>query len=164
MADVLRSVDVVRVRGVARAAEIDRAATEEPLEVRLHGQPFAVIMRTPGADRELTAGFLLSERVITSADDLGTIEYCTDRQGRDHRRANGPRRANGRHVSGQRFNRPPSAQAAGRIRHHLTPVRHQTLESLVGSVRQRHVHRVRSVPVASGLCRTRLVASSVGRT
>ena len=81
MADVLRSVDVVRVRGGARAAEIDRAATEEPLEIRLHGQPFAVIMRTPGADRELAAGFLLSERVITSADDLGTIEYCTDRQG-----------------------------------------------------------------------------------
>jgi FdhD protein len=81
MADVLRSVDVVRVRGGARAAEVDRAATEEPLEIRLHGRPFAVIMRTPGADRELAAGFLLSERIIISADDLGTIEYCTDRQG-----------------------------------------------------------------------------------
>ena len=39
-------------------------ATEEPLEVRLHGQPFAVIMRTPGMDRELAAGFLLSEGVV----------------------------------------------------------------------------------------------------
>ena len=56
----------------------DCAATEEPLEVRLHGQPFAVIMRTPGADRELAAGFLLAERVIASADDLGTIAHCTD--------------------------------------------------------------------------------------
>jgi FdhD protein len=46
--------------------------------VRLHGRPFAVIMRTPGADRELAAGFLLSERVIASADDLGTIEHCRD--------------------------------------------------------------------------------------
>jgi FdhD protein len=35
-------------------------------------------MRTPGADRELAAGFLLAERVLRSADDLGTIEYCTD--------------------------------------------------------------------------------------
>src|SRR6185295_15643307 len=59
-------------------AGIDRAATEEPLEVRLHGRPFAVIMRTPGADRELAAGFLLAERVLTSPDDLGTLEYCTD--------------------------------------------------------------------------------------
>ena len=55
----------------------DRVATEEPLEVRLHGRPFAVIMRTPGADAALAAGFLLSERVLTSAADLGTIAYCT---------------------------------------------------------------------------------------
>lgn len=48
------------------------------MEIRLHDRPFAVIMRTPGADRELAAGFLLSERILTSADDLGTIEHCTD--------------------------------------------------------------------------------------
>lgn len=35
-------------------------------------------MRTPGADRELAAGFLLAERVLTRPEDLGTIEYCTD--------------------------------------------------------------------------------------
>ena len=56
----------------------DRAATEEPLEIRLHGRPFAVIMRTPGADLELAAGFLLAERVLTAAEDLGAIEHCTD--------------------------------------------------------------------------------------
>src|SRR3954471_24194043 len=78
MPEALRTVDVVRVRGGLRAAESDSAATEEPLEVRLHGRPFAVIMRTPGADRELAAGFLFAERVITAAGDLGTISYCTD--------------------------------------------------------------------------------------
>jgi FdhD protein len=78
MADAFRPVDVTRVHGRARGAASDRAATEEPLEVRLHGRPFAVIMRTPGADRELAAGFLLAERVLRSADDLGTIEYCTE--------------------------------------------------------------------------------------
>src|SRR5216684_8600248 len=78
MSDAQRPVTVVRVRGDARAAHEDRAAVEEPLEVRLHGRPFAVIMRTPGADRELAAGFLLSERVIESAETLGTIEHCTD--------------------------------------------------------------------------------------
>jgi len=35
-------------------------------------------MRTPGADRELAAGFLFSERVIRTADDLGTIQRCAD--------------------------------------------------------------------------------------
>src|SRR5262249_8372695 len=71
-------VNVTRVRASARTATRDAGAIEEPLEIRLHGQPFSVIMRTPGADRELAAGFLLSERVIRCADDLGTIEYCTD--------------------------------------------------------------------------------------
>src|SRR5947207_8532169 len=78
MADAFRSVEVTRVRGGARATASDRAATEEPLEVRLHGQPFSVIMRTPGADRELAAGFLLAERVIKNADDLGAIAHCVD--------------------------------------------------------------------------------------
>jgi FdhD protein len=84
MIDALRSVDVVRVRGRERGAGLDRAATEEPLEIRLHDRPFAVIMRTPGADRELAAGFLLAERVIAGADDLGTIAHCTD-PAADHR-------------------------------------------------------------------------------
>jgi FdhD protein len=48
------------------------------MEVRLHDRPFAVIMRTPGADLELAAGFLLAERVIAAADDLATIEHCAD--------------------------------------------------------------------------------------
>src|SRR3954467_3383144 len=78
MSDALRPVKVVRIRGLTRAAEPDVAAAEEPLEVRLHDRPFAVIMRTPGADRELAAGVLLAERVITGADDLGTIAHCTD--------------------------------------------------------------------------------------
>src|SRR5437762_10387437 len=78
MTEALRSVSVVRVTGRERASEIDRAATEEPLESRLHDRSFAVVMRTPGADRELAAGFLLAEGVIRTADDLGTIAHCTD--------------------------------------------------------------------------------------
>jgi FdhD protein len=78
MDDMVRSFEVVRVRSGTRDTELDRAVTEEPLEIRLHRRPFAVVMRTPGADRELAAGFLLSERVIHSADDLGTIEHCRD--------------------------------------------------------------------------------------
>ena len=78
MADAFRPFDVTRVRNGERAQAVDRAATEEPLEIRLHGRAFAVIMRTPGADRELAAGFLLAEGVIAGADDLGTIEYCSE--------------------------------------------------------------------------------------
>jgi FdhD protein len=78
VSDAFRTVDVSRVRDGSTELGADHAATEEPLEVRLHNKPFAVIMRTPGADRELAAGFLLSEGVLKSADDLGTLEYCTD--------------------------------------------------------------------------------------
>jgi FdhD protein len=69
---------VVRVRGNVREKATDRAAAEEPLEIRLHGNPFATIMRTPGGDRELAAGFLLSERIVGSAEDIGAIAHCGD--------------------------------------------------------------------------------------
>jgi FdhD protein len=71
----LRRVRVVKF-GRGAGERDDAAATEEPLEVRLHGKPFAVIMRTPGADRELAAGFLFAEGVINGADDLGAVEVC----------------------------------------------------------------------------------------
>lgn len=48
------------------------------MEVRVNNASFAVIMRTPGADRDLAAGFLLAEDVIHHAGEIGTIEYCQD--------------------------------------------------------------------------------------
>ena len=71
-----RRVRVTRVGTAGTSIDDDAAATEEPLEVRLHGRPFAVIMRTPGMDRELAAGFLLSEGIIRSNADLGAVEHC----------------------------------------------------------------------------------------
>jgi len=73
-----RSVEIFRVRGSSRERVVDHAVAEEPLEVRLHGRPFATIMRTPGDDRSLAAGFLFAERILRTADDLGTIEHCRD--------------------------------------------------------------------------------------
>ena len=83
VSDPFRPIDVLRLRDGQRRQDRDHAAVEEPLEIRLHGQPLAVIMRTPGNDPELGAGFLLAEGVIRSADDLGTIHHCTD-AGADH--------------------------------------------------------------------------------
>jgi FdhD protein len=71
-----RRVTVLRVGRSDAGRTEDYAAAEEPLEVRLHGRPFAVIMRTPGADRELAAGFLLSESIIRSHEDIGAVEHC----------------------------------------------------------------------------------------
>lgn len=71
----VREVVVSRIGGADRR---DLVAVEEPMEVRVNGVSFAVIMRTPGADRDLAAGFMLAEDVIRSADEIGTIEYCHD--------------------------------------------------------------------------------------
>ena len=85
-----RPVAGIREVVISRAGDsrpvTDRVAVEEPLEVRVNGAPFAVIMRTPGADRDLAAGFLLAEDVIRTADEIGAIEYCedADQDGRDN--------------------------------------------------------------------------------
>ena len=70
--------DVVISRAGNSQPVTDRVAVEEPMEVRVNGAPFAVIMRTPGADRDLAAGFLLAEDVIRGADEIGAIEYCAE--------------------------------------------------------------------------------------
>ena len=51
-------VDVVRIPG---GENDDLVAVEEPLEIRIGGEPVAVTMRTPGHDEELALGFALSE-------------------------------------------------------------------------------------------------------
>jgi FdhD protein len=61
---------VTRLGDEDRAREEDRLAAEEPLEVRVGGEPLSVIMRTPGADRELVLGFLFSEGIIARAADV----------------------------------------------------------------------------------------------
>jgi FdhD protein len=56
----------------------DTVTVEEPLEVRVGGRALAVTMRTPGDDFDLTIGFLLTEGLLTGADDVSTLMHCTD--------------------------------------------------------------------------------------
>ncbi|TMD16431.1 MAG: formate dehydrogenase accessory sulfurtransferase FdhD [Chloroflexi bacterium] len=64
---------VTRVGDEARSREEDRLAAEEPLEVRLDGEALTVMMRTPGADRELALGFLFGEGIIARSGDVREI-------------------------------------------------------------------------------------------
>jgi len=60
----------------APSSDSDDIAVEEPLEIRIASDPLATLMRTPGEDHFLTAGFLYSEGIITSLADLGKIAHC----------------------------------------------------------------------------------------
>src|SRR5579864_3564660 len=61
---------VTRLDDEARSREDDRLAAEEPLEIRLDGEPLTVMMRTPGADRELVLGFLFGEGIIAAGEHV----------------------------------------------------------------------------------------------
>ena len=49
---------------------VETLAVEEPMELRVDGQPMTTTMRTPGDDFDLTLGFLHAEGVVTSAADV----------------------------------------------------------------------------------------------
>ena len=72
---------MLRVRGAHREQVVDCAAVEAPLSIRVQGEPFVLTMRTPGDDRHLAAGFLLSEQVITAPADLVAIVEDTSGDG-----------------------------------------------------------------------------------
>ncbi len=63
-------------QGNARPEESDWVAREEPLEIRVKGESVAVTMRTPGNDKELALGFLLSEGVISGVGDVLDVAPC----------------------------------------------------------------------------------------
>lgn len=59
----------------------DALAAEEPLEIRLGDRPLTITMRTPGHDRELAAGFLLSEGFIEGAEQILSLTQAVPRNG-----------------------------------------------------------------------------------
>nr|WP_237690118.1 formate dehydrogenase accessory sulfurtransferase FdhD [Nocardioides panacisoli] len=54
----------------------DTLTVEEPMELRLDGRALTVTMRTPGHDFDLAVGFLVSEGVVGSAEEVASIRYC----------------------------------------------------------------------------------------
>jgi FdhD protein len=70
------SITLTRLEHGAAAQATDLVAREEPLEIRVEGRSIAVVMRTPGHDEDLAAGFLLTEGVIKKASDIFEISLC----------------------------------------------------------------------------------------
>jgi FdhD protein len=69
-------VALVRCTRSDRAVVADEVVVEEPLEIRVGREPLVVLMRTPGGDDELAAGFLLSEGLLDNLDAVVAIDQC----------------------------------------------------------------------------------------
>ncbi len=54
----------------------DQVVVEEPLEIRLKGEPFQVLMRLPGWEKELALGFLHTEGIVRNLAEVVAIHFC----------------------------------------------------------------------------------------
>lgn len=80
----LEAVQILKVNGRNVLQQRDAIAVEEPLEIRLLfqqkgrwvKQSISITMRTPGHDFELAVGFLFSEGIIHSGQDIQELSYC----------------------------------------------------------------------------------------
>jgi FdhD protein len=80
-----RRVTRVSIDPAAVTERADLLAAEEPLGIRIGGEAVSLTMRTPGDDIDLTAGFLVSEGIVTTAADIASIRICDGQQcGHNH--------------------------------------------------------------------------------
>lgn len=49
---------------------------EEPLQIQLNGRPVAVLMRTPGQEKELAVGYCVTEGLVTGFEAIGLVQHC----------------------------------------------------------------------------------------
>ncbi len=79
-------IAIAKVTGDNISHTVDLLASEEPMEIRIGFGPatnreqksISVTMRTPGNDFELASGFLFTEGIIDSPDQIYKIQYCTE--------------------------------------------------------------------------------------
>ena len=86
MKPLVKNITVQKFSGELAEKKDDLLALEEPLEIRLgygslqhrEQKSLSVTMRTPGNDFELALGFLFTEGIIHSYDQVESIKYCED--------------------------------------------------------------------------------------
>jgi FdhD protein len=71
----VKEIPIRRINGFAEMETRDFLAAEEPLEIRVEGRSVAVVMRTPGEDHELAAGFLVTEGLVKEAEEIVEIQH-----------------------------------------------------------------------------------------
>ncbi len=54
----------------------DQLIGEEPLSIRIQGNPYSVVMRTPGEELPHVAGFCLGEGIVDDPEDIQSLAFC----------------------------------------------------------------------------------------
>ncbi|MEQ8204970.1 MAG: formate dehydrogenase accessory sulfurtransferase FdhD [Woeseia sp.] len=78
-----QAIDISSVSGGERETCRDWVAVEEPLEIQLAwpgpdgcaARSISITMRTPGHDTDLALGFLISESIISRANDIAQVAH-----------------------------------------------------------------------------------------
>ncbi len=76
MTDPIKDFPMWRYRQGQVASSRDRVVVEEPLEIRIAGEPFQVLMRLPGWEKELALGFLFTEGIVRDLSEVITMHFC----------------------------------------------------------------------------------------
>jgi FdhD protein len=76
--DVSKKVTIIHSKNNEQTSQHQSLIIEEPLSIRIEGNPYAVVMRTPGDEIAHAAGFCLAEGLIDSPEDIVTIGFCTE--------------------------------------------------------------------------------------
>lgn len=90
-ASAISEIEIVRYHEGEGIPADDVVAREEPLEVRLNGRPLVYLMRLPGDDVLLAAGFCFSEGLISERSQIELLHHCLegDDSALDSQRAEG---------------------------------------------------------------------------
>ena len=76
MSDSIVSLKVLFQEGKAKTSIRLDLLREEPLSIRIQGQPYAVVMRTPGDETAHVAGFCLAEGIVDRPEEIQTVASC----------------------------------------------------------------------------------------
>lgn len=72
------TVPILKVEDHSSRPVQDLLAVEEPLEIRLCGKTVSITMRTPGQDSELALGFLFTEGILRSREQVRDIQTASN--------------------------------------------------------------------------------------
>jgi len=70
--------NIISYEGGACRTYDQELIVEEPLAIRIEGEPYSVVMRTPGKEIFHVAGFCLAEGLVEHPHDFGTIGFCSE--------------------------------------------------------------------------------------